>query len=88
MKNLLQIAALAGFIAVTSVSASFAGEYPIPTQLKRSDRVSEYWIKESQANSSQQSDSAASQAIRTYPCAHCVYDARLGGYVKKQANKR
>lgn len=93
MKNLLKIFVLAGAVATVTTSAAFA-EHPASPQQKRLERVGEYWNSTS-ANStrasSQQSDTsdaASLSGVSQYPCAHCGYDSRFGGYMKKPASKK
>lgn len=92
MKNLLQTLILAGALAAATASAAVANEHPLSREQQRAVQSVNYWNKgadASQATSSRASSDAAAQQqkVSQYPCANCVYDSQLGGYVRKTYGK-
>lgn len=93
MKNLLQTLVLAGVVAVAATSGAYAKNHPVPAQQQRIERNAEYWngknAESGKASGERQmSDITAMPKASQYPCAHCVYDQQLGGYVQKDYGKK
>lgn len=88
MKNLFKTVILAGAIAAATSSAAFAGGNPD----RMAQRSYEYWNQKNAestrtSGTQQVSDTAAMPKASQYPCSHCIYDEKAGGYVKKYYGK-
>ena len=93
MKNLSQSVAIAVAILATTTSVALAKDHPLSSKNQRYDRNWQYWNQSDNGTNRagtehRRSDTAAASKASQYPCARCVYDQQLGGYVKKNYGLR
>lgn len=91
MNKLLQTLILAGALAAATASAAVANDHPLSREQQRAVESVNYWNKRADAgqgtSSRTSTDAAFEQKGSQYPCANCVYDRELGGYVRKTYGK-